>query len=202
MMAKVRFAEKSGSSSRGRDKAKDKAKRKLGPTSKLNPNSLLKPVKKAKPAAKKTVAQAKPFVAEKPKAVAKPRIAAPAKVKLPKPIPAVDLSLLKIVMTQLEDAKAEDIVSINLDGKTAIADNMVVASGRSNRHVGAIADQLVDKLKATGHRHIRVEGMDTCDWVLVDAVDVIVHLFRPEVRSFYNLEKLWSEHSPQETQAE
>jgi ribosome-associated protein len=200
MMAKVRFAEKAGSSSRGR--AKDKAKRKLGPTSKLNPNSLLKPVKKAKPAAKKSVMKAKPVVAEKPRAVAKPRIAAPAKVTLPRPIPAVDLSLLKIVMTQLEDAKAEDIVSINLDGKTAIADNMVVASGRSNRHVGAIADQLVDKLKAAGHRHIRVEGMDTCDWVLVDAVDVIVHLFRPEVRSFYNLEKLWSEHSPQETQAE
>ncbi len=78
---------------------------------------------------------------------------------------------------------------------------MVVASGRSNRHVGAIADQVVDKLKAAGHRNIRVEGMDQCDWVLVDAVDVIIHLFRPEVRSFYNLEKLWSEHSPQEPTA-
>ncbi len=200
MMAKVRFAEKAGASSRG--KTKDKAKRKLGPTSKLNPNSLLKPTKKAKPAAKKPVVKAKLLVAEKPVAVAKPRIAAPPKVKAPKAKPAVDLSLLNIVMTQLEDAKAEDIVSINLDGKTAIADNMVVASGRSNRHVGAIADQLVDKLKASGHRHVRVEGMDTCDWVLVDAVDVIIHLFRPEVRSFYNLEKLWSEHSPQETQAE
>ena len=110
--------------------------------------------------------------------------------------------MLKIVLAQLEDAKAEDIISINLDGKTAIADNMVVASGRSNRHVGAIADQLVEKLKASGHRHIRIEGMDTCDWVLVDAVDVIVHLFRPEVRSFYNLEKLWSEHSPQEPHAD
>ena len=207
MMAKVRFAEKTGSSSRSnKDRAKDKAKRKLGPTSKLNPNSLLKPAKKGKPAAKKSIVKAKSaidsVIAEKPKAVAKPRIAAPAKIKVPKPAPVVDLSLLKIVITQLEDAKAEDIVAINLDGKTAIADNMVVASGRSNRHVGAIADQLVDKLKAAGHRHIRVEGMDTCDWVLVDAVDVIVHLFRPEVRSFYNLEKLWSEHSPQETQAE
>ncbi|HEX7108892.1 MAG TPA: ribosome silencing factor [Aestuariivirga sp.] len=124
------------------------------------------------------------------------------KIEAPKPKFHSDQPLLKIVMAQLEDAKAEDIIAINLDGKTAIADNMVVASGRSNRHVGAIADQLVEKLKEAGHRHIRVEGMDQCDWVLVDAVDVVVHLFRPEVRSFYNLEKLWSEHSPQEPAAE
>jgi ribosome-associated protein len=200
MMAKVRFAEKAGSSSRG--KSKDKAKRKLGPTSKLNPASLLKPKKKAKPAPKKPLARAKPPVAEKPVVVAKPKLAAPPKVKAPKPQPSLESTMLKLILAQLEEAKAEDVISINLDGKTAIADNMVVATGRSNRHVGAIADQLVDKLKASGHRHIRVEGMDTCDWVLVDAVDVIVHLFRPEVRSFYNLEKLWSEHSPQEPQAQ
>jgi ribosome-associated protein len=78
---------------------------------------------------------------------------------------------------------------------------MVVASGRSNRHVGAIADHLVEKLKASGHRNLRVEGMPQCDWVLVDAGDVVVHVFRPEVRSFYNLEKLWSEHAPQERMA-
>jgi ribosome-associated protein len=198
MMAKVRFAEKAGSSSRG----KAKAKRKLGPTSKLNPASLLKPKKKVKPAPKKPSAKARPPIAEKPVAVAKPKFAAPPKVKAPKPQPSLESTMLKLILAQLEDAKAEDVISINLDGKTAIADNMVVATGRSNRHVGAIADQLVDKLKASGHRHIRVEGMDTCDWVLVDAVDVIVHLFRPEVRSFYNLEKLWSEHSPQEPQAE
>ena len=200
MMAKVRFAEKAGSSSRG--KTKDKAKRKLGPTSKLNPASLLKPKKKVKPTVKKAVAKTKATAKPLPAVVAKPKIAAPPKVKAPKPQASVESTMLKIVLAQLEDAKAEDIVSINLDGKTAIADNMVVASGRSNRHVGAIADQLVDKLKASGHRHIRVEGMDTCDWVLVDAVDVIVHLFRPEVRSFYNLEKLWSEHSPQEPHAD
>ena len=200
MMAKVRFAEKAGSSSRG--KTKDKAKRKLGPTSKLNPASLLKPKKKVKPAVKKAVAKTKAVAKPLPVVVAKPRIAAPPKFKAPKPQASVESTMLKIILAQLEDAKAEEIVSISLDGKTAIADNMVVASGRSNRHVGAIADQLVDKLKASGHRHIRVEGMDTCDWVLVDAVDVIVHLFRPEVRSFYNLEKLWSEHSPQEPHAE
>lgn len=90
------------------------------------------------------------------------------------------------------------MVTIGLDGKAAIADTMVVASGRSNRHVGAIADQLIEKLKAAGHRNLRVEGFPQCDWVLVDAGDVVVHVFRPEVRSFYNLEKLWSEHAPRE----
>lgn len=98
----------------------------------------------------------------------------------------------------MDDAKAEQIVTIGLDGKSAIADSMVVASGRSNRHVGAIADQLVEKLKEAGRRDLRIEGMPQCDWVLVDAGDVVVHLFRPEVRSFYNLEKLWSEHAPAE----
>ena len=98
----------------------------------------------------------------------------------------------------MDDAKAEAIVTISLDGKAAIADSMVVASGRSNRHVGAIADQLVEKLKEAGHRNLRIEGLPQCDWVLVDAGDVVVHVFRPEVRSFYNLEKLWSEHSPRE----
>lgn len=75
---------------------------------------------------------------------------------------------------------------------------MVVASGRSSRHVGAIADQLIEKLKQAGRKGLRVEGMPHCDWVLVDAGDVVVHVFRPEVRSFYNLEKLWSEQAPQE----
>ena len=101
-------------------------------------------------------------------------------------------------MLQLEDAKAEEVITISIDSKAALADTMVVASGRSNRHVGAIADHLVEKLKLAGHRNLRVEGLPQCDWVLVDAGDVVVHLFRPEVRSFYNLEKLWSEHAPQE----
>lgn len=106
--------------------------------------------------------------------------------------------LLKTVIDQLKDAKAEEIVTVGLDGKAAIADTMVIASGRSNRHVGAIADQLIEKLKKAGRAALRVEGMPQCDWVLVDAGDVIVHVFRPEVRSFYNLEKLWSDHAPQE----
>ena len=106
--------------------------------------------------------------------------------------------LLNTILAQLGDAKAEEIVTIDLNGKAAIADNMVVASGRSSRHVGAIADQLIEKLKHVGRKGLRVEGMPQCDWVLVDAGDVVVHVFRPEVRSFYNLEKLWSEHAPQE----
>ena len=196
MMAKVRFAEKARAGLRGKttSKVKPKGKKKLAKT--------VKPAPKKKPAVKAKAA-VRPKVVAKPKTApkAKPAVkaVAPVRVETPKP---TDQSLLSIVMTQLEDAKAEDIIAISLDGKTAIADNMVVASGRSNRHVGAIADQLVDKLKEAGHRHIRVEGMDQCDWVLVDAVDVVVHLFRPEVRSFYNLEKLWSEHSPQEPRAE
>jgi ribosome-associated protein len=106
--------------------------------------------------------------------------------------------LLTTVLDCLDDAKAEDVTSIDLDGKGAIADQMVIATGRSNRHISAIADQLTEKLKAAGFRNLRIEGVPQCDWVLVDSGDVIVHLFRPEVRSFYNLEKLWSPLAPDE----
>ena len=98
--------------------------------------------------------------------------------------------MLSVVLKSLSDAKAEEIVSIDLKGKTSIADFMVVASGRSNRHVGAIADQVVDKLKKEGFRNVTVEGLPHCDWVLIDGGDVVVHIFRPEVREFYNLEKM------------
>ncbi len=104
--------------------------------------------------------------------------------------------LLKTVIKNLEDAKAEDIVTLALDGKAALADQMVIASGRSNRHVAAIAEQLGEKLKKAGFKGLKVEGLPHCDWVLIDAGDVIVHIFRPEVRSFYNLEKLWSADAP------
>ncbi len=100
---------------------------------------------------------------------------------------------LAIIQAQLDDDKAEDIVTIDLCGKTDIADAMVVASGRSARHVGAMADKIVKKLKESGFGRARMEGAPACDWVLIDAEDVIVHLFRPEVRQFYNLERIWSE---------
>jgi ribosome-associated protein len=83
-----------------------------------------------------------------------------------------------------------------LAGKTSIGDYMVVASGRSQRHVGAIADRLLEKLKEEGIRDTRVEGMPLCDWVLIDAGDVIVHVFRPEARAFYNIEKMWGSDKP------
>ena len=99
--------------------------------------------------------------------------------------------LLDLVLAALDDAKAEDVVSIDVKDKTSIADHMVVASGRSQRHVGAIADQVEKLLREKGYGRIKVEGLEQCDWVLVDAGDVIVHLFEPEVRTFYNLEKMW-----------
>jgi ribosome-associated protein len=106
--------------------------------------------------------------------------------------------LLKIVLDTLDAAKAEDVVVIDLKGKTSISDQMVVASGRSQRHVGAVADQLAKKLKEEGFGRARVEGMPQCDWVLIDSGDVIIHIFRPEVREFYNLEKMWSADRPVE----
>ncbi|GAB4232910.1 MAG: hypothetical protein Tsb0032_38800 [Kiloniellaceae bacterium] len=95
------------------------------------------------------------------------------------------------MQSSLEDDKADDIVVIELADKSSIADFMVIASGRSSRQVGAMADHLREKLKAEGVHGIAAEGLERCDWVLIDGGDVIVHLFRPEVRSFYNLEKMW-----------
>ena len=99
---------------------------------------------------------------------------------------------LRLVLARLDDMKAEDTVTIDLKGKSSIADSMVVTSGRSHRHVGAVADNVLKDLHAAGMRDVRVEGMPHCDWVLIDAGDVIVHVFRPEVRTFYNLEKMWA----------
>jgi ribosome-associated protein len=98
----------------------------------------------------------------------------------------------------LDDNKAEDTVVIDLRGKSALADEMVIASGRATRHVGAITDKLVEALKNAGYGKVKVEGLPHCDWVLIDCGDVIVHLFRPEVRAFYNLEKMWSAGRPTE----
>ncbi|WP_026480805.1 ribosome silencing factor [Ahrensia sp. 13_GOM-1096m] len=98
-----------------------------------------------------------------------------------------------LVMDSLDSSKAIDIIPINIRGKSALADYMVVASGTSHRHVNAVADQLLRTLKEQGLGTSRVEGLAGADWVLVDAGDVVVHIFRPEVREFYQLEKIWSE---------
>lgn len=108
---------------------------------------------------------------------------------------------LSIARYQLEDMKAEEIVEIDLVGKTSIADAMLIASGRSDRHVGAIASHVVEALKQAGHGPVRVEGLPACDWVLIDVGDIIVHVFRPEVRGFYNLEKMWGADRPKEQTA-
>lgn len=102
-----------------------------------------------------------------------------------------------MVLDSLDQDKAEDIVAIDLRGKTSIADNMVIASGRSSRQVGAIAQHLVERVKDAGLGSCRVEGMTQGDWVLIDVGDIVVHVFRPEVRVFYNLEKMWSVAMPE-----
>jgi ribosome-associated protein len=118
-----------------------------------------------------------------------------ARLRAPEPVSKVRPDAeetVRLVLASLDNMKAEDTVTIDLTGKTSIADTMVVASGRSNRHVGAVADHLLKDLGEAGVRGLRVEGMPHCDWVLIDAGDVIVHVFRPEVRAFYNLEKMWA----------
>ena len=101
-------------------------------------------------------------------------------------------ALLALVRGVLEDGKAEDIVVIGLIGKTSIADHMVIATGRSQRQIGALSENLIKAIKGAGFGVPGVEGRAQADWVLVDAGDVIVHLFRPEIRAFYNLEKMWA----------
>jgi ribosome-associated protein len=100
---------------------------------------------------------------------------------------------LTMILSRLDDMKAEETVTIDLRGKSAYSDYMIVTSGRANRHVGAIAENVAKALKDNGIKNIHVEGLPNCDWVLIDSGDVIVHVFRPEVREFYNLERLWTQ---------
>jgi ribosome-associated protein len=106
-----------------------------------------------------------------------------------------------MALASLEDSKAENIVSIDLRGKTTLADTMIVATGRSSVHVGAIADHLLRAWKGVGLRAPRIEGLPHCDWLLIDAYDIIIHVFKPDVRQFYNLEKMWGADRPHERAA-
>jgi len=115
-----------------------------------------------------------------PRNPTKPRRSAPARQ-----------SLLAVAETVLEDGKAEDVVVIDLDGRSSFADHLLIASGRSQRQVLALADHLIAAVKAAGYRRPSAEGMPLGDWVLIDAGDLVVHLFRPDVREHYNLEKMW-----------
>ena len=101
-------------------------------------------------------------------------------------------ALHSLVMQSLDDDQAVEVVTIPLAGKSSIADHMVIASGRSSRQVASMATKLADKIKQQFGRIVRIEGLPVADWVLIDADDVIVHLFRPEVRTFYNLERMWA----------
>ncbi|MBR0796500.1 ribosome silencing factor [Bradyrhizobium jicamae] len=100
---------------------------------------------------------------------------------------------LNLILSRLDDMKAEETVTIDLRGKSAYSDYMIITSGRANRHVGAIAENVTKGLKESGVKSVHVEGLPNCDWVLIDSGDVIVHVFRPEVREFYNLERLWTQ---------
>jgi ribosome-associated protein len=100
---------------------------------------------------------------------------------------------LSIILSRLDDMKAEETVTIDLRGRSAFSDYMIITSGRANRHVGAIAENLAKSLKETGVKKLHIEGLPNCDWVLIDSGEVIVHVFRPEMREFYNLERLWTQ---------
>ena len=106
--------------------------------------------------------------------------------------PVGDSPLHTLVLTSLDDDQAQEVISIPLEGKSSIADHMVIASGRSTRQVAAMAQKLAERIKKAGMGPVRLEGLPAADWVLIDAGDVVVHLFRPEVRSFYNLERMWA----------
>jgi ribosome-associated protein len=118
----------------------------------------------------------------------------PATHKAPRTAGADDQveALHALVLRSLDDDQAQDVVSIPLTGKSNIADHMVIASGRSTRQVASMAQKLTERIKQDLGRTVRIEGLPVADWVLIDAEDVIVHIFRPEVRSFYNLERMWS----------
>ena len=114
--------------------------------------------------------------------------ASPDDLAQPDSMPALET----LIVDRLDDDKAQDIVCIDLKGKSSVADTLIIASGRSHRHVGALADHVLRALKEAGHGKAKVEGLPACDWVLIDVGDVVVHIFRPEVRTFYNIEKIWS----------
>ena len=147
-------------------------------------------------AAKKTSARTSPKTVKKPvkkTAAKKPAPKQPA-ASAPQKAPGkkTQSELLKRILVSLDDDKAENIVTIDLEGRTALCDAAVIASGRSSRHVGAMAEHLARRLKESGYGTRPVSGQGQGDWVLVDAGDVIVHLFRPEVRDYYDLEGMWS----------
>jgi ribosome-associated protein len=133
--------------------------------------------------------------ADLPNLISRKRAAAPEK---PPTLSPLESDLAKTILMSLDDAKADDVVALDCVGRTTLADVMVVATGRSSTHVGAIADRILKACREGGFRTPRVEGQPVNDWVLIDAGDVIVHVFRPDIRQFYNLEKMWGSERPAE----
>ena len=121
-----------------------------------------------------------------------PASASPAPSQVAAQVAAEPGSLLDLVLRSLDDDQAQEVVTIPLEGKSSIADYMVIASGRSTRQVASMAQKLAERIKHGGFGHVRIEGLPAADWVLIDAGDIVVHVFRPEVRSFYNLERMWA----------
>jgi ribosome-associated protein len=162
----------------------------------MRPLTAKKPAKKTakKAPAKKAAPKVTKKAVKKAPAKKPAKKAAPAKAAVKKAAPkaAAQSELLKRILTSLDDDKAENIVTIDLEGRSALCDAAVIASGRSSRHVAAMADHLARKLKEGGYGTRPINGQAQGDWVLVDAGDVIVHLFRPEVRDYYDLEGMWS----------
>jgi ribosome-associated protein len=148
--------------------------------------------KVSKTPAKATSAKKTPAKATSAKPAAKTARKTSTKAAALKAQPDADKTL-NMILSRLDDMKAEETVTIDLRGKSAFSDYMIVTTGRVNRHVGAIAENVTKALKETGIKSIHVEGMPNCDWVLIDSGDVVVHVFRPEVREFYNLERLWTQ---------
>ena len=136
---------------------------------------------------RKTTKPAKKPAAKKPAA----KKAAPTKKSAPKKLPAPATTLLSRILTSLDDDKAEQLAVIDMEGRSSLCDTIVIANGRSSRHVASIADHLARRLKDIGYGTCHVDGLTQGDWVLVDAGDVIVHVFRPEVRAYYDLEGMW-----------
>ncbi len=167
-------------------------------TKKSASKAAAKPSGARKPAVKKTIKKggtAKKTTARKT-AAKKPAAVEPSVIKAARPRTAKQLAsdnaTLRVILSSLDEMKAEDTVTIDLSDKQSIGEIMVVATGRSNVHIASIADRVVKDLKKHNYTGIAVEGLRQGDWVLIDAGSVIVHLFRPEVRTFYNIEKMWS----------
>ncbi len=163
---------------------------KAAKTVKSAPTKAAKTVKKPVKTEKVTKSPVKKTAVTKKEAPVKKTLKAVPLPKEPKTAKAAKTDILSIILGSLDQDKGEDIVSIDLGGKSSIADYLVIATGRSTRHVSSMAEKLRDRLAKEGIK-AKLEGQRTGDWVIVDAFDVIVHIFRPEVRSFYNLEKLW-----------